>query len=110
RYTPMNNASLRPFQRVAGALRGGFLALCGLLLVGWPAMHASAAEPMKIGIIGAGNMGGTLAELWAKAGHEVMISSRHPDEIEAQAQAIGPNAHAGTAREAAAFGSVVVIA
>jgi predicted dinucleotide-binding enzyme len=55
-------------------------------------------------------MGGTLAELWAKAGHEVMIASRHPQELAAQARAIGPNARVGTASEAAAFGSVVLIA
>ena len=32
------------------------------------------AQPMKIGIIGAGRIGGTLATLWAKAGHEVLVS------------------------------------
>ena len=81
-----------------------------LLLTGLPALTASAADPMKIGIVGAGNMGGNLAELWADAGHEVMLSSRHPEELESQAQAIGPNVHVGTASEAAAFGPVVVIA
>jgi predicted dinucleotide-binding enzyme len=65
---------------------------------------------VKIGIIGAGKMGGGLAELWAKAGHEIMISSRHPEELKAQAQAIGPNVHVGSARDAAAYGSVVLIA
>jgi predicted dinucleotide-binding enzyme len=80
------------------------------LLAGLPASTGAAAEPMKIGIVGAGKMGGTLAELWAKAGHEVMISSRHPDELKAQAQAIGPKVHVGTVREAAAFGAVVLIA
>jgi 8-hydroxy-5-deazaflavin:NADPH oxidoreductase len=90
-------------------LRAGLLAVCGLLLAGPPAV-THAAEPMKIGIVGAGKMGGALAELWAKAGHEVMISSRHPEELKAQAQAIGPNIHVGTAREAAAFGPVVLIA
>jgi predicted dinucleotide-binding enzyme len=80
------------------------------LLAGLPASTGAAAEPMKIGIVGAGKMGGTLAELWAKAGHEVMISSRHPDELKAQAQAIGPKVHVGTVREAAAFGPVVLIA
>ena len=34
---------------------------------------------LKIGIIGAGKIGGTLGELWAKAGHRVYLSSRHPD-------------------------------
>lgn len=81
-----------------------------LLLAGLPALTGSAATPMRIGIVGAGNMGGNLAELWADAGHEVMISSRHPEDLEAQANAIGPNAHVGTAREAATFGTVVVIA
>jgi predicted dinucleotide-binding enzyme len=39
-----------------------------------------------------------------------MISSRHPEELKPQAQAIGPKAHVGTTREAAAFGPVVLIA
>src|SRR5262249_42796415 len=41
---------------------------------------APAAKPLKIGIIGAGHIGGTLAKLWVQAGHEVLISSRHPDQ------------------------------
>ncbi|HEA23399.1 hypothetical protein LCGC14_2313870 [marine sediment metagenome] len=36
---------------------------------------------MKIGIIGSGNIGGTLGKHWAKAGHEVLFSSRHPNEL-----------------------------
>ncbi|WP_373519489.1 NADPH-dependent F420 reductase [Pricia sp.] len=36
---------------------------------------------MKIGIIGSGNIGGTLGKHWAKAGHEVLFSSRHPEEL-----------------------------
>ena len=105
----MNNNSLRPFRHLAGYLCTGLLALCGLSLAGLPSV-THAAEPMKIGIVGAGKMGGNLAELWAKAGHEVMISSRHPDELKAEASKIGPNVHVGTAREAAAFGPVVLIA
>ena len=102
----MNHGIFR--KRLANALHAG-LALSALSLAGAPTT-AGAADPVKIGIIGAGKMGGTLAELWAKAGHEVMISSRHPDELKPQAQAIGPKAHVGTTQEAAAFGSVVVIA
>ncbi len=105
----MNKASLRPFSRLGAWFHAGLLAFGALLLVGMPAA-GRAAEPVKIGIIGAGHMGGNLAELWAKAGHEVMISSRHPEELEAQAKAMGPNVHVGTAREAAAFGPVVLIA
>ena len=100
-------------RRLLDLIRAGLAAVCGALLlvgVGLPARTGAAAEPTKIGIVGAGKMGGTLAELWAKAGHEVMISSRHPEELKGQAQAIGPKVHVGTVREAAAFGPVVLIA
>jgi len=65
--------------------------------------------PKKIGLIGAGHIGGTLAKLWVQAGHEVLISSRHPDELKALAAALGPLAHVGTPRDAAAFSDVVLI-
>jgi predicted dinucleotide-binding enzyme len=67
------------------------------------------ARPMKIGIIGAGKIGGTLAELWVKAGHEVLVSSRHPEQLQEMARSLGPKARAGTPREAAVFGDVVLI-
>jgi predicted dinucleotide-binding enzyme len=70
---------------------------------------AATAQPAKIGIIGAGKIGGTLATLWVKAGHEVLISSRHPDELKPLAQSLGPRAHLGTPREAAMFSDVVLI-
>src|SRR5215831_20678990 len=67
------------------------------------------ARPLKIGIIGAGRIGGTLATLWAKAGHEILVSSRHPEELQELARSLGPKARAGTPREAAVFGEVVLI-
>jgi predicted dinucleotide-binding enzyme len=70
---------------------------------------AATAQSTKIGIIGAGKIGGTLATLWVKAGHEVLISSRHPDELKPLAQSLGPRAHVGTPREAAMFSDVVLI-
>ena len=71
---------------------------------------ASAAEaPLKIGIIGAGHIGGTLASLWVKAGHEVLVSSRHPEQLKGLVSSLGPKARAGTPREAARFGDVVLI-
>jgi len=106
----MHRKSLRPRGLLIGSLRAGLLAMSGLLLAGLTPTSGAAAERVKIGIIGAGKMGGGLAELWAKAGHEIMISSRHPDELKAQAHAIGPNVHVGTVSEAAAYGSVVLIA
>lgn len=74
-----------------------------------PAADTSAARPEKIGIVGAGKMGGTLAKLWAMAGYQVMISSDHPAKLEDLAHSIGPNVHVGTPREAATFGKVVVV-
>jgi predicted dinucleotide-binding enzyme len=106
----MNETALGILKTLAGSLRAALLPVAALAFLGLPAHPSQAATPDKIGIIGAGNMGGNLARLWAEAGHEVMISSRHPEELEAEARAMGPNVHAGTAREAAAFGPVVVIA
>lgn len=67
------------------------------------------ARPMKIGIIGAGHIGGTLARLWVAAGHEVLLSSRHPDELRPLAKQLGPKARVGTPKEAASFGDVVLV-
>ena len=68
------------------------------------------SHPMKIGIIGTGDIGGALARHWGAAGHELLISSRHPEQLQALAQEIGPNVKVGTPREAAAFGEVVMLA
>jgi predicted dinucleotide-binding enzyme len=73
------------------------------------AQVAGAQEPLKIGIIGTGRIGGALARHWVNAGHEVFISSRHPEELAALAKELGPRAHVGLPREAAAFGSVVLV-
>jgi 8-hydroxy-5-deazaflavin:NADPH oxidoreductase len=70
----------------------------------------SAAEaPIKIGIIGTGNIGGALATHWAKAGHELLISSRHPEELKDLAKSLGPKVRVGTPREAAQFGDVILL-
>ena len=64
---------------------------------------------MKIGIVGAGRIGGNLASLWAKQHHEVMLSySRDPEHLEQAASAIGARAKAGTVREAVEFGDVIL--
>jgi NAD(P)-dependent dehydrogenase (short-subunit alcohol dehydrogenase family) len=67
------------------------------------------ATPLKIGIIGTGRIGGALARHWAKAGHEVFISSRHPEQLKELAAELGPKARVGTPKEAAAFGQVVLV-
>ena len=72
--------------------------------------HAqSQSAPMKIGIIGSGHIGGALGLLWARAGHQILFSSRHPDELTDLVKRAGPLARAGMPREAAAFGEVVLI-
>ena len=68
------------------------------------------SQPMKIGIIGTGDIGGALARHWGAAGHELLISSRHPEQLRDLAKQIGPNVKVGTPREAAAFGEVVMLA
>ncbi len=84
-------------------------AAAGLALAPWPRAADAEQHVLKIGIIGAGRIGGTLGELWAKAGHEVLLSSRHPERLKDLAERLGPRARAGFPREAAAFGEVVLI-
>ncbi len=64
---------------------------------------------MRIGIIGAGMIGSTLAKLWADAGHTVMLASRHPEELEPLAEKLGRHVSAGAPVDAAAFGEVVML-
>ena len=66
------------------------------------------AQPLRIGIIGAGSQGGTIGRLWVQAGHEVLFSSRHPDELVSMTRPLGPRASVGTPRQAATFGSVIL--
>ena len=66
------------------------------------------APALRIDIIGAGSQGGTLGRLWVQAGHEVLFSSRHPDELVSMTRPLGPRASMGTPRQAATFGSVIL--
>jgi predicted dinucleotide-binding enzyme len=51
-----------------------------------------------------------MGEHWVKAGHEVLLSSRHPEALRPLAERLGPKARVGTPREAATFGNVVFLA
>lgn len=65
---------------------------------------------MKIGIIGAGNIGGTSARLFVEAGHEVAISnSRGPETLSGLVAQLGLKARAATVDDAVKFGDVVLI-
>lgn len=66
---------------------------------------------MKIGIIGAGNIGETAARLFTRAGHAVALSnSRGPETLTDVVTEIGPGAQALSVEEAATFGEVVLLA
>src|SRR4051794_32709173 len=63
---------------------------------------------MRIGVIGAGRIGGNAARLFAQAGHDVLLSfSRDPARLRSRAEQIG--ASDGTPAEAVAFGDVVML-
>jgi predicted dinucleotide-binding enzyme len=64
---------------------------------------------VRIGIIGAGLIGSTMAKLWVEAGHHVRIASRHPEQLQPLVEDLGPLASAGIPVEAAAFGDVVML-
>lgn len=93
------------------------IAITSLLLItaaftSFTAPVSLAAEPatkLKIGVIGAGKIGSTLGTAWLKAGHEVMFSSLDIEQDRKLAASLGARASAGTTREAAAFGEVLLV-
>ena len=63
-----------------------------------------------IGLIGSGNIGSTVARLAIAAGHDVVLSnSRGPETLSELIAELGPQASAGTARQAAERGDIVVV-
>ncbi len=82
--------------------------LAGAALLSAAPVFAQAAKP-KIGFIGAGRIGGTLAKLWTQAGYQVKLSARDLGPVKELAAQLGPNASVGTPAEAAAWGDVVVV-
>ncbi|MFC6790045.1 NADPH-dependent F420 reductase [Methylobacterium komagatae] len=68
------------------------------------------AAKIRIGVIGGGNIGGTIGGLWVKDGHEVMFASRHPEQLKPLVDELGPKAKAGTPEEAIKFGDAVFLA
>ena len=99
---PAMGSTRRVLLRVTGA--AGLLALGPIA-----AIAQGGAEKAKIATIGAGREGGALGALFVKAGHQVMFSSRHPEQLKDMAAGLGPLAKAGTPAEAAAFGDVVLL-
>jgi predicted dinucleotide-binding enzyme len=67
---------------------------------------------MRIGVLGAGNVGGALGRAWGRKGHEVFFGVPNPQDAKTRelVKGIGRLARAGTVPEAAAFGEAVVLA
>jgi predicted dinucleotide-binding enzyme len=104
RHEPANGARRR---LLAAGVVTGFAAA----LKPWNAFaQATGNAKLPIGIIGSGHIGGTIGGLWVKAGHPVLFSSRHPDELKDMIAGLGPLARAGTVAQAIDFGTVIFIA
>ena len=97
---------MNPKRRVFVAAAGALFAARAL-----PAFGQGSGRRMKIGVIGSGRVGGTIGELWVKAGHEVVFSAKTMDEVNSLLAnlKLGPRARAGTPKQAAAFGEAVLI-
>jgi predicted dinucleotide-binding enzyme len=93
----------RRFLRIATAA-------CALVSLPLAARITGAAtRPLKIGTVGSGRVGATLGAIWVKAGCQVMFSSLDLEHDKKLAASLGPDARAGTPREAAAFGEVLLV-
>lgn len=91
-------------------LAAGGVAASAALSARLPAFaQAASAAPLKIATIGAGREGGALGTLFAKQGHPVMFSSRHPEDLKDLVASAGPTAKAGTIEQAVEFGDVVLL-
>jgi len=67
---------------------------------------------MKIGIIGSGNVGGTLGKAWSRLGHEVFFGFKDPTEPRAKTLVVeaAASAKACSVQEAAKPGDVILLA
>lgn len=64
----------------------------------------------RLAIIGAGWLGGTVGQAWARSGYEVMFASRHPEQLVSMTKKLGPNASVGSLSQAAEFGTILLFA
>src|SRR3990172_626205 len=99
--------SRRRFLQTAG------VAAASLALGGSPRAARAALEragKMNIGVVGSGRLGRSVGGLGVRAGHEIMFSSLDLEHDKALAARLGGKARAGTTKEAAAFGEVLLIA
>lgn len=66
---------------------------------------------MRIGILGAGNVGGALGRVWTSEGHDVFFGApeARSERTRKALAALGSAGHAGTNAEAGAFGEVLAL-
>jgi 8-hydroxy-5-deazaflavin:NADPH oxidoreductase len=88
----------------------GLAAALSVLPITASIVNAAGTQKLKIGIIGSGHVGSALGGVWARAGNEVMFSSRSLENDKKLAAEVGANARAGSPQEAAAFGQVILFA
>jgi len=92
-------------------LGAGAALVLGATLQPWRALAQGTGDgKLRIGVIGSGHIGGTIGGLWVKAGHPVLFSSRHPEELKGLVAGLGSLAQAGTVTQAIAFGDVLFFA
>lgn len=74
--------------------------------------HAGVVFPMKIGVLGSGDVGRRLAGGFASKGHEVRLGTRTPSkpEVVSWLRETSGKVSVGPFAEAAEFGSVIVLA
>ncbi len=66
-------------------------------------------QPLKIGVLGSGPAGQTLAAGFLDKGHPVMIGSRDVRKLEGWQHHAGPDGQIGTFAETAEFGDVILL-
>ncbi len=65
---------------------------------------------MGIGIIGSGEMGKTLGQLWTLKGHKVLFGSRNPERVNEWIKTNNIKARSGTYNKASNYGKIVLLA
>lgn len=65
-------------------------------------------KPLRIGVVGSGSLGGAIGGNWVRAGHEVVFSSRHPEQLVSKVRRMGPKASCDTPLMAAQDADVVL--
>ncbi|WP_250527393.1 NAD(P)-binding domain-containing protein [Caballeronia sp. GAWG2-1] len=69
----------------------------------------NSSTSLRIAVVGAGWMGGSVGKAWVRAGHEVMFSSRHPERLGKNFGHLGKNAKVGSVGDALLFADIVLL-